>query len=258
MRELSVMSYNIRCDIGTTLIGEPDYWPRREFLLTNFLSRSKPDILGLQELMEHQIPSVLAGLGEGYAWIGEPRDTSPTSERSAVFYNKQVVEFMGGSTLALSDTPDKLGSITWGNKDPRIVTTAQFRHKDSGRLVHVFNTHLDHKSAYSRLRAAEYLTILSSLYATNILMGDFNAAAERSEPYGVLTEDYMDTYLSTPNRINDWGTFNRYKEPVSGGDRLDWILCTKDLDVERAGTDAYNLLGEYPSDHLPVVATIRL
>ena len=54
------------------------------------------------------------------------------------------------------------------------------------------------------------------------------------------------------------GTFAAYREPRAERARIDWILVTAGVDVERAAINTFRLRGVWPSDHLPVQAVITI
>jgi endonuclease/exonuclease/phosphatase family metal-dependent hydrolase len=45
---------------------------------------------------------------------------------------------------------------------------------------------------------------------------------------------------------------------VPDGPRIDWILTRGDVTVERAETSTFSRDGQFPSDHFPVTARLRL
>lgn len=54
----------------------------------------------------------------------------------------------------LSDTPDAIGSATWGNSVTRIVVRARLRDLVSGEESAMINTHFDHQSEPARIKSA--------------------------------------------------------------------------------------------------------
>jgi endonuclease/exonuclease/phosphatase family metal-dependent hydrolase len=249
------MSFNIRCDILNTDIKDNDYWPSRCDIVSQMLREARPHILGVQELMAHQRNAILAGLDNGYMYVGEPRDDSIYSERCAIFYNPAYLHLINSGTFWLSDTPLVKGSITWENKDPRIVTWAQFLHKQTHRYFTVANTHFDHISELSRQLSAKMLLQYFDSSET-IIMGDFNSPLESSLTYSILTEKFNDTLSIGIPQGPLYGTWNNYGEPVENGERLDWILASKDLQVDKVKVNTFTVNGKYPSDHLPVEAVL--
>ena len=60
-------------------------------------------------------------------------------------------------TFWFSDTPEVVGSKSWGNDIPRICTWAKLRDVKGGAAFWFFNVHLDHRSQPSRERSAALL-----------------------------------------------------------------------------------------------------
>ncbi|MEV1009561.1 endonuclease/exonuclease/phosphatase family protein [Streptomyces sp. NPDC049881] len=158
-----------------------------------------------------------------------------------------------------------IGSASWGNSVVRMVTWVRFRDLRTGReFVHV-NTHFDHQSENARQRSAALVRDRIAGFDPAlpvVLTGDFNTPAERSESYRVLVTDggLTDGWTAAARRLTPaWGTFPNYREPVEGGDRIDWLLVDGGVEVERAAINTYrSRAGRYPSDHAPVHALVRL
>src|SRR3990170_3715605 len=146
---LSVMTFNIRY----AHTQPPDLWPDRLPVITEMIERRRPDVIGTQEALYHQIRDLETSL-PAYAWIGTGRDGGSRGEFMAVFYRRDRVEPLEYDHYWLSDTPALPGSRTWGNSYPRMVTWVRFRDRASGRELLFVNTHLDHEVQHSRERAA--------------------------------------------------------------------------------------------------------
>ena len=282
---LNVMSLNIRFDGGDTKPGNPDYWPEREPLIEKFLSLTKPDIIGVQELMGHQVPAVHRGLSSGYESFGLSRDHDVDGERCAVFYNSERLHLKSWDQLWLSDTPRVVASTTWGNRVPRVVSWGVFHDLVTGRDFTVANTHFDHLYTggdlvlsktqfdpafnHARIKSAEMLNDLFAETIPAILMGDFNSHYSGGKEHAfypgtkvvhdVLTTCFNDTFDVSDRHTNpDYGTFNDYQSPELDGPRIDWILTTPDIDVKETTTHAFHVNGRYPSDHLPISARVEI
>jgi len=59
-------------------------------------------------------------------------------------------------------------------------------------------------------------------------------------------------------RQKEYNSFNGFKEPTKRGERIDWILARGQVAVESAEVVTFSESGQYPSDHFPVVAWLRL
>lgn len=262
-RGLHVMSFNIRLDRPETLPGDPDHWPERRPLLRELLALEQPTILGVQEALRHQLDAVAEGLGTGYDMVGYSRDADSGGEHCAIFHDARRLDLLAWDQVWLSDTPEQIGSATWGNDVPRILVWARFRDAVSGRdFVHI-NTHFDHESEPARIKSAEAIVALAERFAglPVIVTGDFNADAGTSAAYTELIRPgaFADSWYASRRLVSgDWGTFPGYEEPVGGGTRIDWILATPEVTVHRAGINVWTRAGRYPSDHAPVQAVMSL
>ncbi len=261
--DIHAMSFNIRLDrTPGTQPGDPDHWPDRAPLVTRFLELEKPTVLGVQEAEYQQLAAVEEGLGPKYRMLGFGRGGGAAGEYSSVFYDASRLTALWWDQYWLSDTPDVIGSATWGNTVTRIVTWVRFHDVRSGReLVHV-NSHFDHRSENARVRSAETTRDqIDALDVPAIHTADFNAAAEASVPYDVLVTDggLRDTWLAAEHRLTPRvGTFPNYGATDPDGTRIDWVLVTPDVRVKTAAINAWTSEGRYPSDHLPVQALLSL
>ncbi|MET8450548.1 hypothetical protein [Streptomyces sp. NPDC005209] len=68
----------------------------------------------------------------------------------------------------------------------------------------------------------------------------------------------VDTWDAAAVRGPLYGTFHGYKPLGPDGDRIDWILATPGVTAERATVNTFSRDGRFPSDHLPVQASLTL
>lgn len=198
-----------------------------------------------------------------YEWIGLGRDGGSRGEFMAIFYRKEGLEPVEYDHFWLSDTPKVIGSSTWGNSNRRMVTWVKFKDKKSNEEFFVFNTHFDHEIQVAREKSAALLLERVKELKTElpiIVTGDFNAGAS-NKAYAILTSDgfLSDTWMATSSRRNEeFGTFNGFREMPKGRDRIDWILSRGKVGVERTEINTSSTDGQFPSDHFPVIAWLRL
>ena len=256
-----VMTFNIR--YGTANDGD-NAWPQRRDLVFRVIREFRPHVLGLQEALRSQLDDLGAAL-PGYREVGVGRDDGrQRGEYAAIFYDATRFELERDSTFWLSDRPEVPGSMTWGNRIPRICTWAVLRDRGSGRALHVFNVHWDHESQESRERSARLL--LERIAAREpagtpvIVTGDFNAG-EANAAFRALVKDpasvLRDTFRALHADAGTVGTFNAFRGE-SSGEKIDAILASPGWRVVDAGIVRDNDGGRYPSDHFPVTATLRL
>ena len=67
----------------------------------------------------------------------------------------------------------------------------------------------------------------------------------------------VDTFRSVdPSRDRGEGTRHGFRGGT-GGERIDWILASRDFKAVAAGIERNSRNGRYPSDHFPVTAVLR-
>jgi endonuclease/exonuclease/phosphatase family metal-dependent hydrolase len=257
--ELCVMTYNLRYASSSG----PNSWPTRRPLVKERIEASTADVFGTQEGLYEQLKDLANDLPD-YAWIGLGRDGGSKGEFMAVFYRKGRLEPVAFDHFWLSDTPDVIASTTWGNSNRRMVTWVRFKEKTSGREFYFVNTHFDHQVQAAREKAAalvkERIQSLSNGIPV-ILVGDFNAVAGANKAYAILTgDDFLaDTWGAARERVGEGlATFNGFKAIVKTGERIDWILTRGPVTTDKIQIDSYSKDGQFPSDHFPVVAWIRV
>jgi endonuclease/exonuclease/phosphatase family metal-dependent hydrolase len=253
---LEVMTFNIR--YGTANDGE-NRWELRREQLFELVKSEQPDVIGLQEALHGQIDEILAA-APGYAMIGVARsDGGQAGEYAAILYKRARLTVVTGGTFWLSDTPAVVASKTWGNNIERICTWARFDDKE-GRPFYVYNVHLDHQSQPSRERAVDLL--LKTIDTRNprapvIVTGDFNAG-ETNAATVAMARTFRDTFRVLHPQADEAGTFTGFKPGQTRGEKIDYVFVEPDAEVTRAEILRASRDGRCPSDHFPVVATIRL
>lgn len=259
--QLHVMSCNIRLDLSRdhTRRGDADHWPERAPILAALLGAETPDILGVQEALFRQLPVIDQALPH-HRLVGYGKDGGSRNQHCGIYCDTRRLEVLDWDQLWLSDTPRVIGSTSWGNVNPRIVTWARLRDRRQGtEFVHI-NTHFDHRPENARSKsAAAVLDLVDGEFADLPVMitGDFNAPAELSPAYRTPVDPggLRDSWLVTEQQMTPaWGTFADYADPVPGGDRIDWLLVTagpgRQVRVCQVAINNFRSDGRYPSDHL--------
>jgi len=256
---LCVMTFNLRYASPKP----PNSWPERRPVMRDCIRRVAPDLIGTQEGLYEQLKDLAADLPE-YEWIGLGRDGGSRGEFMAVFYRRDRFEPLEYDHFGLSDTPDVVGSSTWGNANRRMVTWVRFRERRSGRGFYFWNTHLDHAVELARQKGAALIVERAGRLKTDlplVMTGDFNAAAGASRSYEILVKEggFADMWLLARERVNGkFNTFHGYKTPVEDGSRIDWILGRGPVTADKAEIVTCSEKGQYPSDHFPVAAWLSL
>ncbi len=253
---LRVMTYNLRYASNRP----PNAWQQRRPVAAAMIRETRPDVFGTQEGLYQQVKDLETDL-PAYAWIGLGREGGSRGEFMAVFYLRDRLEPLEFDHFWLSDTPDRVGSTSWGNTNRRMVTWIRFRERTAGREFYFFNTHFDHQIQAAREKSAELVKKRVDALATKlpvILVGDFNAAAEANRAYDVLvnSDGFVDTWKTAAEQGAAIGTFHNYAGPKPGGTRIDWILSRGPVAALSSSVVTFAQDGQYPSDHFPVMASL--
>lgn len=253
----TIIQYNIR--MNTTGDGE-NAWPLRKEKVTGLLRFHEADIFNVQEALPEQMDDLTAMLPD-FDHVGVGRDDGKRAgEHMGVFYKKNRFEKLSDGMFWLSQTPDKPG-FGWDAVCNRTVTWIKLKDKITKKTFYVFDTHFDHRGVKAREESAKL--ILKNIKEINkenlplILTGDLNLVKTSPAVQSILAEldDAMDK-TTTPH----YGPVN-----TSGGfdvkvlrSKIDYIFINKGVTVLRHGhlSDSFGLF--YPSDHLPVLAEVRI
>lgn len=252
---LSVMSFNIRLPAESDGV---DYWETRKPLAVRMLREQQPDVIGLQELVKAQADYLARELPQ-YAWFGRGREADGGGEHMGVFYRKDRLKVIESGDFWLSDTPEVPGSITWGHPHPRMVTWALFEQHSDGKRFYLFNTHLPYRDEdeAARLKGARAIARHLATLPDDVpvvLTGDFNTTPD-SDAHAVLAGTLQDAWTTAPRVEGIDATFHGFTGKADR--RIDWIFVRgTQLESITSVTTRWN--HRYPSDHFPLVATLRL
>jgi endonuclease/exonuclease/phosphatase family metal-dependent hydrolase len=257
------MTYNLRYGLANDGVNS---WENRRELLIESIRAFDPDVLGTQECLSFQADFLCERLPD-YKLIGVGRlDGRRDGELNAVLYRTARLEPLDSGTFWLSETPDRPGSRGWDAELPRIVTWAKFYDVASEQALVCVNTHWDHLGHQAKLESARLMRrwlVERTQGLATIVTGDFNIDVD-SVPFHLLSDGepkLIDAYRAAhPEHEREPaadGTFHGFSgEPMP--DRIDWILATPSPRIERCEIDRFNRDGQYPSDHFPVEAVLRV
>ncbi|CDR17244.1 endonuclease/exonuclease/phosphatase family protein [Streptomyces iranensis] len=256
---LAVMTFNLRYAAD----AEPNSWGQRRPVMRELLRQARPHLLGTQEGLYGQLRDIAHDLGQRYSWIGTGRMGGSRDEFMAVFYDTGRLEPLEYDHFWLSDTPNVIGSNTWGGAVVRMVTWVRFHDRHTSKEFYALNTHLDHRGQNARERSAALITErLGGLDSAlpRIVTGDFNVAAHGNPVYDAMLGGgtLVDTWDTAERRGPLYGTFHGFGPLVPDGDRIDWILASPGVRTRQAVIDTYSRGGQFPSDHLPVRTVLEL
>ena len=259
-QEVKLMSYNIRLDV--TSDGE-NRWDARKEKLSSLIRYYEPGFIGTQEVKHHQLQYLLAQL-PAYSHIGVGRDDGKTDgEYSAILYDKKKFELIKQGTFWLSQTPDSV-SMGWDAVCNRVCTYGLFRSNETKKLIWIFNTHFDHVGTVARLESAkliiEKINKLNVENAPLVLCGDLNSPPEETA-FQYFNKNLQDARSISKEPaygpVATWNAFEFNKIPKG---RIDHIFINKNshIHVMKFATLSDSYDKKYPSDHFPVMATLKI
>ncbi len=256
---LRLMSFNIR--YGTANDGAHRWSERRAAVIATIADHA-PHLLGVQEALRFQLDE-LGSAFPRHREFGVGRDDGRTGgEYAAILVDTARFQVLADGTFWLSDTPERPGSMHWGNRITRAVTWVRVVDRAAGDTVRVYNAHWDHESQPSRERSAELMmTRLRSDPQPGdavIVMGDFNSEEGNAAFQRLLRDVEVPLRDSFRERhpSSTWvGTFNAFRGDSSGG-KIDAVLVSKHWRVDQAGIDRRKWGALWASDHFAVWSSV--
>ena len=261
---IKVMSFNIRVD---TFLDGLNRWSNRRQMVCDTLADNAPDVIGLQEALDHQVRQIQHALPQYGNYAAGRNDGKQKGESCAIFYRKDRFDLDDCGTFWFSDTPARPGSKDWGNIWPRICTWVHLVEKDTGTGFYVYNVHLDVFSQNSRQRSVELLAKRVASRQTAdpfVVVGDFNMSLDNPAMQYLQNLQYQTPY---PRMVDAWqsihpatpagGTRHGFRGGTSGP-QIDHIPVGEGARAVQANIDRRQVNGRYPSDHFPVIAEILL
>ena len=207
--EITVISYNIRYDNPDDGVNR---WDLRKEKVVSYLKESGSDVIGMQEVLDHQLKYLNKELKEfSYTGVGR-EDGKIKGEFSPILYNFKKLKILETSTFWLSETPDEI-SVGWDAALERICTYARFEHITTGKQFWVFNTHFDHRGDSAREESVKL--ILKKIKTMNdmelpvLITGDLNLTPE-TLPIKILQNSFQDVLASLTPSEKNYGTFTGF------------------------------------------------
>lgn len=263
-----VMTFNVRYD--TDEDGDLA-WSHRKHRVASMIRFHRPDVIGLQEPLEHQLAYLQAQL-PAYEWVGVGRlDGAAAGEHGPVGFRRDRFTLVDDDTFWLSETPTVPGSKQPEASYPRMATWAELRDAQTARRFVACNTHFQHRSATARAESARRLRTRLAAVADDVpavVTGDLNCT-EHDRPYAILTASELESedargdgrqlfdaqYLSEYAHHGPTVTFNRFRGDPD--QKIDYVFVTDGVDVYQHGVLMDHWDGTPPSDHAPVVADVQ-
>jgi len=256
-------------------------WRTRRWKILEEIIRYDPDIICLQEVDHHKLlQRALGSIKYCGRFLAKPDspcvhlDSNNGPDGCAIYFKKRKFEKIRKTSRVLK---------VWGARSNQVVLCMILRHRDSGAEVCVVTTHLkaklgDIQSSFRYEQSKDILCWLEAIRGDRpvIFSGDFNGLPSEAF-YTTLTQNKTTPLVSAYNVRGD-----RTKEDTQGncleyttwkiretGEQkhiLDYIFHSPQLEtVSTLDMPSEHQIGEarlpsldFPSDHLSLVADIRL
>lgn len=270
--------------------------PARRLVARDVVLAHQPDLVALQEGETGQLDD-FASLLPGYQFDRNRPSGGGGLENAAFAWNPATLDLLDRGVFALGpqsgggywNNPPGTNFNPYayfpnmGLAFPRLALWGRFRWQATGQTFFFYTTHFDFNSD-PQARSAALIADDARTRAERdprsplaIVCGDFNctqdAAAWRlftgSHTTNNVTGDFTDSWQQVHGSWNNSGTLHGYAGGVrAASERIDWILhrggftaLTAQVVYDAAlatnlNTSATRL--QYPSDHYPVLATLRL
>jgi endonuclease/exonuclease/phosphatase family metal-dependent hydrolase len=260
MDPMRAMSFNVRYD---TADDGPLAWPNRRELVAGVVRYHAPDLVGLQEPLDHQFAYLRERL-PAYDWYGVGRvDGAADGEFTPIGVRSDRFQLGATGTRWLSESPETPGSVDADARFPRIVSWAAVTDRPTGRRLYLFNTHFDHRSAAARRRGATRVRRTVADVAGDdpaLVTGDLNATPE-SPPLARFRDPdgpgrpFRDARALAAHHHGPSHTFRQFEGDPT--ERIDYVLVgDEDWTVAQHAVLADRGDDLVPSDHRPVVAEL--
>ncbi|SHO64335.1 endonuclease/exonuclease/phosphatase family protein [Algoriphagus zhangzhouensis] len=254
--DIKVSSFNLRMDTPRDSINA---WPNRKEMVKSLIQYHDFDIIGTQEGFIHQLTDLMEM--PGFAFIGAGRDDGKQGgEHSAIIYKTDRFKVLESGDFWLRENPDEPGLGWDATCCNRIASWGLFKDLENGNEFYVFNAHFDHQGVVARKESGKLMVKKMKEIAKGkpvICTGDFNSTPDTEQIIG-LSEFLNDSYkVSKMKPYGPVGTTNAFVFTAPMKNRIDYVFVSDDFEVSKYAvlTDALNQ--RYPSDHLPVVATVN-
>lgn len=257
---LRVISFNIRSD------DDPGHaWCHRKQKVASVLRFHHADLIGLQEPSEQQLHDLCTSLTEFEIYGGV---CLKEGAHDPIFFRKSRFQLLHAGYFYLSQTPD-FPSTGWDAKYMRATCWVKLLDKRTRKQFYFFNTHFDYHGRVARDESARLLKQKIREIAGRfpfVLTGDFNLfpTLGGEETYQILTDQTGPIHLTDAQTISQHphhgptGTWSGFKEAGQPGIKPDYIFVGPQIEVYLHGVLADTFDGQFPSDHLPVLADVLL
>lgn len=261
--KMNVMSFNIRYDNPEDGLNN---WQHRKERVANAIRFYDADVLGMQEVLHHQLEELKTRLPE-YGSIGVGReDGKERGEYSPLFYKKERFTLIVSGYFWLSENPAAVGSKGWDGACERIASWAKLKDNASGKELFALNTHFDHVGVVARRESVNLILAKVKELSKGVpvvVTGDFNADPQ-SDVVRSLTDASNKLHLTDSRTVAPlvygpaWSFHDFNKIPYARRPLIDYVFIGNGTKATRYGVLAETENEALLSDHTPILITIQL
>ena len=243
------MSYNLRCADDPNGHSIAERAPR----ILDIIKDYDPDVMGFQEVVPKWMEE-LKVLDDQFDHLLQYRHPE-SLEGTPIFWRKDRFECIETESFWLSETPIVPSQAGWrgGFGLPRVCCRVTLRHKESGKLVHYFNTHYDGGAQWEREASQQIIRKAEALpEGVRIATADFNFTPNSFGWHSMRS--YFNCVRETLALDNNQATLNCYEVQ---GDKLSWVIdfCFYQGALQPTKYEIITRLydGKFPSDQYGMV-----
>lgn len=253
MSKIKIVTFNLRY-LWLAHSDSVNSFAFRAGLIYDKIRREKPDVIAFQEVVPTHL-DVLQKLLPEYMFYGHFRNADYTGEGLYTAVRKDCFQVLAYETFWLSPTPFVSGSrFPDQSMNPRMCVVTAVRHTESGKVIRLYNIHLDDLSDEARIEGIRcVLRQMNRINETTLalptmILGDYNATPE-SKTIRFCRENrepmLIDITAHIENTFHDYGRTEK---------KIDYIFVTEEIANAVICTDIWNTCfeGIYLSDHYPV------
>lgn len=236
-------------------------WHKRKDTILQMVKSQNIDICGTQELRKLQIDYLFPD--DTYNYVIAPKEFDPQQRlmNNLILYKKDKFEVLENGFFWL------ISYRKW-----RHCIWAKFKDKQTDCTFYVFNVHFPvtrEAGEEGKMVASKTLVENIKKIANNqriILTGDFNSLEITPQIKHIKQSGLVDSKeVSKTQPQGPNFSYNKYSKryrppahPETKNLHIDFIFCSKDIEVESIKVVPDCINGVLPSDHFPVVAKLKI
>lgn len=261
--KLNTMSFNMRYDNQGDGANK---WDNRKYDVVNTIRDYQVDLLGTQELLNHQVDFLKHEL-KGYNQVGVGRiDGKTEGEYSAIFYKNDRFTELNSGNFWLSKNPEAVGVKGWDAACERIATWALLKDNRTGKEIFFINTHFDHVGKKAQKESAKLLKRKIKELKGNadcvLVTGDFNITPA-NPAIAELQKPEKDIHLIDSRAVAEkvdgpaWSFHDFGKLDYNKRSLIDYVFVSEGAKVASQHVIFNPEASKCVSDHAPVLSVVE-